>query len=185
MGKGDKRTKKGKRRLKSFGVSRPRTAKSARTSTVRKTTAKKKKTSKPTKRAAKPTAKTTKPSLKAKTTPIAKKASTPKTKKAATVTKKAAPAKKAAATTTKADNLTKIEGIGPKLSQILSQGGIGTFDALSKSSTDQLKEILAGAGNRYKAFDPTTWPEQAKLAADGKWDDLQKLQDSLQGGKKK
>jgi len=38
--------------------------------------------------------------------------------------------------------------------------------------------------SRYKMHDPTTWPKQAKLAADGKWDELKKLQDELDGGKK-
>ncbi|RME13236.1 MAG: 50S ribosomal protein L17, partial [Bacteroidetes bacterium] len=37
---------------------------------------------------------------------------------------------------------------------------------------------------RYKMHDPTTWPQQAALAAKGEWDKLAKLQKELKGGKK-
>lgn len=84
----------------------------------------------------------------------------------------------------KADDLKKIEGIGPKIQQILGDAGIGTFEKLSNSDVEQIREILLTAGSRYKMFDPTTWPEQAKFAAAGEWDALKELQDSLQGGKR-
>jgi len=84
---------------------------------------------------------------------------------------------------TEDDDLTKVEGIGPKISEILNSSGITSFDSLAKTDVDKLKEILEEAGNRYKSHDPATWPEQAKLAAEGKWDELKKLQDELQGGK--
>ena len=84
-----------------------------------------------------------------------------------------------------ADNLTKIEGIGPKISEILTNAGVSTYALLAESDVEKLKEILAEAGGRYKSHDPTTWPEQAKLAADGKWDELKKWQDELDGGKEK
>lgn len=83
-----------------------------------------------------------------------------------------------------ADDLKKIEGIGPKISQILTEAGIPTFEALSKADPEKLREILENAGSRYKMFDPTTWPEQAKLAASGEWDKLKKLQDDLDGGRR-
>lgn len=83
------------------------------------------------------------------------------------------------------DDLKKIEGIGPKVQEHFNAAGINTFQDLAKASQDQLKEILENAGARYKNMDPTTWPEQAQLAADGKWDDLKKLQDELDGGKRK
>ncbi len=84
----------------------------------------------------------------------------------------------------KPDDLKKIEGVGPKISQILTEAGIPTFEALSKADPDKLREILENAGSRYKMFDPTTWPEQAKLAAAGDWDTLKKLQDDLDGGRR-
>jgi small subunit ribosomal protein S1 len=85
---------------------------------------------------------------------------------------------------TSADDLKKIEGIGPKISQILTEAGIPSFEALSKADPDKLREILEAAGSRYKMFDPSTWPEQASLAAAGEWDKLKKLQDDLDGGRR-
>jgi large subunit ribosomal protein L17 len=86
---------------------------------------------------------------------------------------------------TESDDLTKVEGIGPKISEILREKGISSFAILAETKVDKLSEILADAGSRYKSHDPQTWPEQAKLAADGKWDELKKLQDELDGGRVK
>ncbi len=80
------------------------------------------------------------------------------------------------------DKLTKIEGIGPKIAEILNNGGIHTFAALAAADVSKLKELLEAAGNRYRMHNPTSWPQQAQLAADGKWDELEKLQDYLDGG---
>lgn len=82
-----------------------------------------------------------------------------------------------------ADDLKKIEGIGPKISELLQNAGILTFSNLADAKVERLKEILEEAGSRYKMHDPTTWPKQSQLAADGKWDELKVLQDELQGGK--
>jgi len=83
----------------------------------------------------------------------------------------------------KPDDLKKIEGIGPKIAELLINGGIPTFNKLSETDPSAIKEILLAAGNRYKMHDPTSWPEQAALAAAGKWDELEKLQDRLDGGR--
>ncbi len=82
------------------------------------------------------------------------------------------------------DDLKKIEGIGPKIAEHLNNAGINTFQELADSSVDALKEILENAGPRYKMHDPTTWPQQAGIAASGDWDKLKALQDELNGGKK-
>ena len=95
----------------------------------------------------------------------------------------AAPEPVAEAAPAPVDDLKKIEGIGPKIASILNEAGITTFAALAGSEADKIREILAAAGNRYKAHDPTTWPRQAQLAADGAWDELKALQDDLKGGK--
>jgi len=84
--------------------------------------------------------------------------------------------------TIEVDDLTKIEGIGPKISQILKDSDISTFAGLAQTNVEKISEILAEAGNRYKSHDPQTWPEQAKMAADGNWDELKKWQDDLDGG---
>ena len=83
------------------------------------------------------------------------------------------------------DDLTKIEGIGPKISELLKNSGIGTYKNLSETDVNKLSEILAEAGGRYKSHDPSTWPEQAKFASEDKWDELKKWQDELEGGREK
>lgn len=82
----------------------------------------------------------------------------------------------------KADDLTLIEGIGPKISKLLNQADIHTFKQLSERDADGLAVVLASAG--IFMTDPSTWPEQAELAAAARWDDLKKLQESLKGGRK-
>ncbi|WP_372950151.1 helix-hairpin-helix domain-containing protein [Mariniphaga sp.] len=81
-----------------------------------------------------------------------------------------------------ADDLKKIEGIGPKIAEIFNEAGINTYAELAAASEEKLKEILADAGSRYASKNPSTWPQQAKLAADGNWDELKDLQDKLKGG---
>ena len=81
------------------------------------------------------------------------------------------------------DDLTRIEGIGPKIQELIYAARIFTFVALSKTSVERLKEILDGGGERFQMHDPKTWPEQAQLAADGQWEKLDELQDLLRGGR--
>jgi len=96
--------------------------------------------------------------------------------------KEEAPAAKAAAPSDK-DPLRKVEGIGPKIEELFHNSGILTFADLANADVEKLKGILADAGSRYRMHDPTTWPEQSKMAADGKWDELKAWQDDLKGGK--
>jgi len=97
-------------------------------------------------------------------------------KTAKKTTKKAAKAK---------DDLRKIEGIGPKIATLLNEAGITTFKELAKTKNKKLVEILEAAGKRYRMHDPSTRPEQAKLAADGKWEQLETLQKELKGGRRR
>lgn len=69
-------------------------------------------------------------------------------------------------------DLTIIEGIGPKIANILQKAGIKTFDQLAKTDSTTLKTILAKAGGRYTSHDPSNWAQQAGLAAAGKWEVL-------------
>jgi large subunit ribosomal protein L21 len=99
---------------------------------------------------------------------------------------KKAPAKKAPAkkATAKADDLKKIEGIGPKIAGILTEAGYETFAKLSKADPEKIREILLEkGGKRYAMHNPTTWAKQAELAAEGKWEELKKWQDELDGGR--
>ena len=81
-----------------------------------------------------------------------------------------------------ADDLTRIEGIGPKVAKTLAKAGISTFEALASTSVEDIQKILMDA--KLQMMDATTWPQQAELAAKGDWDALEKLQDSLSGGRK-
>jgi predicted flap endonuclease-1-like 5' DNA nuclease len=81
------------------------------------------------------------------------------------------------------DNLKRVEGIGPKISQLLQDAGIMTFAQLATTAVSRLQQILADADLTALA-NPTTWPEQAKLAAEGDWEGLAALQDELKGGRR-
>jgi predicted flap endonuclease-1-like 5' DNA nuclease len=89
----------------------------------------------------------------------------------------------AASAAERRDDLTKIEGIGPKIETLLYDNRIFTFADLEAASLATLKGILRAAGERFQMHDPTSWPDQAKLAAEGRWDELKELQDILQGGR--
>ncbi len=83
----------------------------------------------------------------------------------------------------KQDDLKAVEGIGPKIEGLLKAEGIDTWRKLSQTEVSKIQSILDAAGPRYKLADPGTWPKQAEMAADGRWDDLDEYQDFLQGGK--
>ena len=79
----------------------------------------------------------------------------------------------------------KVEGIGPKIEQLLHADGINTFKLLAVAKVERLRKILHDAGSRFRMHDPESWGMQSGLAAEGKWEELQVLQDSLDGGRKK
>lgn len=95
-----------------------------------------------------------------------------------------AAAKAALGKNIKLDDLKVVEGIGPKIAGLFNKAGIRTWQALSETPVADCKEILDAAGSRYQMHDPSTWPEQAGLAAKGEWEALAVLQDSLKGGRK-
>ncbi len=81
-----------------------------------------------------------------------------------------------------AQDLTKIEGIGPKAAEALIKAGIGTYAALADATPEQIKEILTEASSRMAHLDPTSWPKQAVMAASGEWEALKEWQDNAKGG---
>jgi small subunit ribosomal protein S1 len=95
----------------------------------------------------------------------------------------AAPKVEKAKAADKGDDLKKIEGIGPKIEELLHEAGILTFADLSKADVAVIKEVLNAAGSRYQMHDPTSWPMQAEMAANGDWDQLKEWQDNAKGGK--
>jgi len=79
------------------------------------------------------------------------------------------------------DDLTLIEGIGTKIAAVLNAAGIHRLEQLANASPEELVRILRAAGNRLSS--PTSWPQQAKLAAAAKWDELKALQSTLKAGR--
>jgi large subunit ribosomal protein L17 len=107
-----------------------------------------------------------------------------KTRRAGAAKKQTEGEAKQPVTTKKAkDDLKKIEGIGEKAEAALNASGINTYAELAKSSAEELKTLLAMGGGHFNATETSTWPEQATMAAAGKWDELKKWQDKLIGGR--
>ncbi len=96
-----------------------------------------------------------------------------------TVAKAAAP-KATTKSTSKADDLKKVEGIGPKIATTLNEAGILSFQDLANTTSEKISEIIAGVRGKHIT---ETWPKQAQMAADGKWDELKVWQDEMDGGK--
>lgn len=81
------------------------------------------------------------------------------------------------------DDLKRIEGIGPRIEKMLNDDQIFTWAELADAPVERLKGLLRRGGDRYRMHDPKSWPDQAKLAAEGRWEELKELQDILQGGR--
>ena len=81
-----------------------------------------------------------------------------------------------------ADDLKRIEGVGPKIEKILHEAGIHTFAQLASAEISHLEKVVHQDGGVRLAF-PASWPAQARLAATGDWEGLAKLQDELQAGR--
>ncbi len=82
----------------------------------------------------------------------------------------------------KQDDLTIVEGIGPKIAELFHNEGIKTWKALANTPVDRCQEILTAAGSRFAIHTPDTWPRQAKMAYEGKWQELLNWQEALDGG---
>lgn len=83
----------------------------------------------------------------------------------------------------KKDDLTKVEGIGPKIQEHFNNGGIYTWEQLENSKVERLQEILDLAGPRYRIHNPASWSLQAAMCVKGEWDALQKWQDEHKRGR--
>ncbi|MGQ0442292.1 MAG: hypothetical protein ACT4OH_02435, partial [Methylophilaceae bacterium] len=123
----------------------------------------------------------TKPKLAAKP----KTATKPKTTSANVASIDLVAAKAAGFALKNADDLTIIEGIGPKINDLFNANGLKTFAQVAAASVPQMRTILDKGGPRFRIANPSTWARQAALAADNKWAALKKLQDELSGGVKK
>ena len=83
----------------------------------------------------------------------------------------------------KLDDLTAIEGIGPKIAELCQGIGITTWAELSVTEVSLLRTMLNDAGQRFKSHDPSTWPQQAGLLAIGAWGEFKAFTDELDGGR--
>ncbi len=83
------------------------------------------------------------------------------------------------------DDLEIIEGIGPKMAQVLIDNGVTTFAQLATATVDDLTAMLKASGGRFSLASVATWAEQAALLRDGKIDEFKKLTDELVGGVRK
>jgi predicted flap endonuclease-1-like 5' DNA nuclease len=83
----------------------------------------------------------------------------------------------------KLDDLKVIEGIGPKIEELIHATGVRTWWALANTDAGALRSMLDAAGPRYQIHEPGTWPQQAGLLAQGQWAEFKALIDSLEGGK--
>ena len=81
-----------------------------------------------------------------------------------------------------ADDLVRIEGIGPKVIKVLKDIGITTYDELAHAKVGRIQKALDAAG--LQMMNPKGWIAQAKLAAQGDWNGFEKLQSRLKGGRK-
>jgi predicted flap endonuclease-1-like 5' DNA nuclease len=80
------------------------------------------------------------------------------------------------------DDLTVIEGIGPKTAAAFHAAGITTYEQLAGLDPAHLDQVLDDSGLRLG--DPSTWPEQANLASQGDWQGLEELQANLNRGRR-
>lgn len=81
------------------------------------------------------------------------------------------------------NDLKVIKGIGPKIEELFNTSGIFSWKSLSETSVDRCNEILHKAGERFAVHNPATWPRQARMAYEGKWQELKDWQDLPDGGK--
>jgi predicted flap endonuclease-1-like 5' DNA nuclease len=80
------------------------------------------------------------------------------------------------------DDLAIIEGIGPKIAQLLRRGGIDSFEKLARADVSSLWAILDKGGPRFRLANPGTWPAQALYCVRGDWEGLKRYQDELYAG---
>ena len=83
----------------------------------------------------------------------------------------------------KSDDLKIVDGIGPKIEGLLNNGGINTYAELAQTKPEDIMVILENGGGRYRLADPSTWPKQAQMAAEGQWNQLNEYKNTLKGGR--
>ena len=78
------------------------------------------------------------------------------------------------------DDFSHLDGVGPKISETLRSVGVKPIAEFSAEEVDEIREAQVARTRRpVKLNDPTTWPEQAGMAEEGKRETLNTLQDGL------
>ncbi|GGD51345.1 hypothetical protein [Muriicola marianensis] len=95
----------------------------------------------------------------------------------------AAEARKIMGKAVKLNDLTLIEGIGPKIRSLFHNYEIKTWRNLAETSVAKCQEVLDSGGDRFRVHDPASWPMQARMAAEGKWKELARWQEEHKHGK--
>ncbi|ADB40083.1 hypothetical protein [Spirosoma linguale] len=80
------------------------------------------------------------------------------------------------------DDLKEIAGVNTKVEAILNGVGIHTFTQLANTPITTIRRVLAEHGPLIYTDDPVTWPKQAWLAAEGRWDELRGWQEQMRKG---
>ena len=80
------------------------------------------------------------------------------------------------------DDLKVVEGIGPAIEKVLNEAGIHTYSEIVNTGADKIKTILEAKGSLFQFHNPATWPEQAALLRDGKFEEFKQLEAQLKGG---
>jgi predicted flap endonuclease-1-like 5' DNA nuclease len=78
-----------------------------------------------------------------------------------------------------ADDLTIIEGIGPKIDDLFHANGVVSFAQLARLSVPEMFEILERGGPHFQLANPGSWARQAVLASENRWAELKRLQEEL------
>lgn len=82
-----------------------------------------------------------------------------------------------------ADDLKIVEGIGPKIEELLKKNNITTWEELATTPIEHLRSILQSGGERFQMHDPSSWPDQVALALENRWQELQEFQTLMSGGR--
>ena len=78
-----------------------------------------------------------------------------------------------------ADDLTIIEGIGPKIDELFHASGVGSFAQIARLSVPEMLAILDRGGPNFQLANPGSWARQAALASENRWAELKRLQEEL------
>jgi len=81
------------------------------------------------------------------------------------------------------NDLKIIEGIGPKIEDLFKSAGIDSWKKLAQCSTEKCRDLLLKGGDRFRMHNPETWPSQARMACEGRWEELANWQEAHKNGK--